>query len=108
MRITVVDFHLCAAELLVTDGDGKQRCDVRRNNMDDVRYQRLPLPEDIEGKLRRLTEHYCLRFAAIDMVIDTMGRWFFLEINPNGQWAWLDLVGGMDLANHFIESFAEG
>jgi glutathione synthase/RimK-type ligase-like ATP-grasp enzyme len=108
VRITVVDSHFCAAELLAADSDGKQRCDVRRNNMEDVAYRRVALPEDVECKLRRLTEHYSLRFAAIDMVIDTRGEWFFLEINPNGQWAWLDLAGGMDIAARFVESFTEG
>ena len=108
VRITVVDSHLCAAELLATDGDGKQRCDVRRNNMEDVAYREIRLPDDIEMKLRTLTAHYCLRFAAIDMVIDTSGQWFFLEINPNGQWAWLDLVGGMKIADYFVGSFANG
>ena len=105
VRITAVDSHFCAAELLVTDSDGRQRCDVRRHNMEDVSYHPIPLPHDVECKLRRLMQYFCLRFGAIDMVIDTTGRWLFLEINPNGQWAWLDLVGGMNIAEHFVSSF---
>jgi glutathione synthase/RimK-type ligase-like ATP-grasp enzyme len=107
VRITVVDSCLCAVELLATDRDGTQRCDIRRNNMEDVAYRCIDLPEDVKFKILKIVEHYKLRFATIDMVIDTAGRWYFLEINPNGQWAWLDITGGMDIASYFVKSFSE-
>jgi len=31
-----------------------------------------------------------LRFSAIDLVEATDGDFWFLEANPNGQWAWIE------------------
>jgi hypothetical protein len=105
VRITVVDDCIHAVKLFAHDDDGSQRCDIRRDNMKDVVYQPIALPQDIERKLTRLMRHYSLRFAAIDMVVDKDGQWYFLEVNPGGQWAWLDLVGEMDIASSFVKSF---
>jgi hypothetical protein len=39
------------------------------------------------------------------MAISLRGDWFFFEVNPNGQWAWLDLVGSMNIARSFVNAF---
>jgi len=36
----------------------------------------------------------------------TLTRIFF-EVNPNGQWAWLDLSGGMNIAASFVKTFSK-
>jgi glutathione synthase/RimK-type ligase-like ATP-grasp enzyme len=74
--------------------------------MDDVVYQQVNLPTEVENGIRKLMEHYRLRFAAIDMAMDQDGRWVFFEINPNGQWAWLDLVGAVTIGSSFVRSFS--
>lgn len=106
VRLTVVDASIHAVEMLAEDESGSQRCDIRRNNMEDVRYRTISLPVDISSKIHRLMRHYQLRFAAIDMVVSKAGDWVFLEVNPNGQWAWLDLVGATCIAESFVRSFA--
>jgi glutathione synthase/RimK-type ligase-like ATP-grasp enzyme len=105
VRITVVDEEIHAVELVALDPDGSQRCDVRRNNMDDVTYRSVALPPNVDSAVRAIMKRYGLRFGAIDMAVTTNGKWVFFEINPNGQWAWLDLVGGQDIASSFIRSF---
>src|SRR5206468_1650617 len=92
-------------ELTASDPDGSQRCDIRRNNMDDVTYRPIALPVDIESKIRELMRHYRLRFAAIDMAVTPSDQWVFFEVNPNGQWAWLDLAGEASIAASFVEAF---
>lgn len=106
IRITVVDDAIHAVELRANDADGRQRCDIRRNNMADVRYASCELPNSIRDRLHVLTSHYSLRFAAIDMVRATNGEWVFLEVNPNGQWAWLDLCGATEIYRSFLSAFA--
>lgn len=105
VRITVVDADLHAVELTACDEDGNQRCDIRRNNMDDVAYRVIDLPDQINGAIRRLLAHYKLRFAAIDMAVTQDGSWIFFEVNPNGQWAWMDLGGCTNIAASFVKSF---
>lgn len=106
IRITIVDCDIHAFELTAKDIDGRQRCDIRRNNMLDVKYRTINIPQDVTVALRRLVASYGLRFAAIDMAVATDGQWYFFEVNPNGQWAWLDLCGGATIYKSFIASFS--
>jgi glutathione synthase/RimK-type ligase-like ATP-grasp enzyme len=107
VRITVVDGDLCAVSLVAKESDGSQRCDIRRNNMDDVDYCEIDLPERVANGIRALMSHYKLRFAAIDMAVAANGEWYYFEINPNGQWAWLDECGGLNIASSFIKVFRD-
>jgi hypothetical protein len=107
VRITMVDHDTHAVELIARESDGSQRCDIRRNNMEDVSYRVVNLPEDVEQRIRALAAHYGLRFAAIDMAVTRNGEWVFFEINPNGQWAWLDLAGNTSIAASFVNAFHE-
>lgn len=106
VRITVVDNACHAVELIGKTADGLQRCDIRRDNMENVDYREFALPRAVHENVRRLMDHYALRFAAIDMVVDADGEWFFLEVNPNGQWAWLDLEGVTNIASSFVTAFS--
>lgn len=105
VRITIVDSEIHGMALHACDERGEQRCDIRRNNMVDVRYSQIEIPQQVESCLRRMMEHFALRFAAVDMVVSNAGDWFFLEVNPNGQWAWLDLDGGAQIAESFVRAF---
>jgi D-alanine-D-alanine ligase-like ATP-grasp enzyme len=50
-----------------------------------------------------------LRFGRIDLLANdlNLGKFWFLEVNPNGQWAWLDLEqrnGLFDAVIRFLTS----
>jgi hypothetical protein len=106
VRITVVDEDMHAIELQAPDSSGGQRCDIRRNNMSDVSYQEASVPPDVGSNDPQAHEALCLRFGAIDMAVTTEGEWIFFEINPNGQWAWLDLTAGTCISDSFVRSFS--
>jgi hypothetical protein len=105
VRICYLDGALTAVELIAVE-QGQQRLDIRRDNMKDVKYRILEVPSAVKRSLCKLVRSYKLRFAAIDFVIDKRGNWVFLEINPNGQWAWLDLEGEANFASRFIQAFS--
>jgi len=107
VRITVVDREMHAVRLLAKEPDGTQRCDVRRNNMVDVLGEMVEIPPGIVTKIRGMMRRYRLRFGAIDMAIATGGEWWFFEINPNGQWAWLDMTTGTDIARSLLHAFSQ-
>lgn len=102
VRVTVVDYKMQAVGLKALDSDGEQRLDIRRHNMRDVEYLPIEVPEDIHHNILALMKSYCLRFAAIDFAVKKDGTWIFFEINPNGQWAWLDISGGFRIVDMFI------
>jgi glutathione synthase/RimK-type ligase-like ATP-grasp enzyme len=48
-----------------------------------------------------------LKFGAIDLILTPAGEYVFLEVNPNGQWAWLDAaVPGLDIRERLIDLLA--
>jgi hypothetical protein len=105
VRLCVVDDRVVASGLVAKER-GEQRLDIRRRNMRDVSYVQVEPPPDVELALLGLVRSYGLRFAAVDMAVAEDGRWFFFEINPNGQWAWLDISGGFDVGQLFVQSFS--
>lgn len=55
-----------------------------------LRYEEIELPDEVADKCRKLMDNLDLRFGAIDFILDSNGKYWFLEINPNGQWAWIE------------------
>lgn len=106
VRICIVDEEIHAIGLYAKEQNGQQRLDIRRNNMSDVCYVPLDIPNDTKINLFRMIRSYELRFAAVDMAVDQNNNWIFFEINPNGQWAWLDLMKVSNIADSFIHSFS--
>lgn len=106
VRVTVLDKEIVAIGLKGLEQDGAQRLDIRRNNMVGVEYIPLTVPNQIRDAIYGIMMQYQLRFAAFDFAIDTHGEWIFFEINPNGQWAWLDLEGVACIADIFVTSLS--
>jgi glutathione synthase/RimK-type ligase-like ATP-grasp enzyme len=52
------------------------------------------LPADVAAKLLQLTARLGLSYGAVDVVVTPDHRHVFLEINPAGEWFWLDDVFG--------------
>lgn len=104
LRVTVLDNDYQAIRLTKRESSGKQILDIRRDNMTGVRYEPVKLPRTVERQISRLVVDFGLRFAALDFVEDQSGDLVFLEINPNGQWAWLDLEAGANCIEMFIRA----
>ena len=104
VRLVVVDNQMEAVSLVACDQSGNQRLDIRRDNMCDVEYTSVPVPSSVYEGVSKMMQKYALRFAAIDFAITDDGKWMFFEVNPNGQWAWLDLAGASDIGQMFVDS----
>lgn len=104
VRLVYLDGRAIAVALNATDGTGNQRLDIRRDEMRDVAYSGVTVPRETAEGVSGLMATYGLRFGALDFAIDADGRWVFLEVNPNGQWAWLDQVGACDAAQLFVDA----
>jgi glutathione synthase/RimK-type ligase-like ATP-grasp enzyme len=47
-------------------------------------------------------KRFGLVFGAIDLV-QTPSGFYFLEINPNGEWAWLQKEAGLPIAETIVD-----
>jgi glutathione synthase/RimK-type ligase-like ATP-grasp enzyme len=45
-----------------------------------------------------------LGFAAIDLIEDAVGNFWFLEANPNGQYVWLEEMFGIPISGSVAEA----
>jgi hypothetical protein len=72
----------------------------------ELKHDLVPCPAEITSMILGYMTHMKLNFAAFDFVIDKMGRWSFLECNPNGQWLWIEIKTGLNLAEIFAEHLA--
>ena len=85
LRVTIVgDQIFCAS---VTLGGNPIRGDWRSEKA-GAEFQPYNLPSDISEKCLHLTKSLGLVFGAIDLAVQK-DTYFFLEINPTGEWGWL-------------------
>jgi glutathione synthase/RimK-type ligase-like ATP-grasp enzyme len=47
-----------------------------------------------------------LTFGAIDLIQTNTGEYVFLEINPSGQWLWLDDMLGLGISDTMADWLA--
>jgi len=71
--------------------------DWRHYDFDRVAHRQVLLPVELERKLIDMTKHLGLSFSAIDLAYTTEGDWVFFELNPNGQWGWLEELAGIPI-----------
>jgi hypothetical protein len=59
----------------------------------DNLWERYELSADFQAKISRYMQSISLRFGRLDFLANdqSMNDALFLEVNPNGQWAWMDL-----------------
>jgi glutathione synthase/RimK-type ligase-like ATP-grasp enzyme len=55
------------------------------------------LSKQIRRACREMTRALGLKFSAIDLVVDVHGDVWFLELNPNGQWGFVELATGQPI-----------
>lgn len=60
-------------------------------------HEIFALPDQVEASIRRLMDSFGLNFASLDMIVTPEGEFVFLELNPNGQWLWLETELGLPL-----------
>lgn len=76
-----------------------------RNPETPVCYSRSSLSSDVEVMCRDMLARLGLRYGAFDFVRRADGELVFLEVNPTGEWAWLEDRLGFPMRDAFIEVF---
>jgi glutathione synthase/RimK-type ligase-like ATP-grasp enzyme len=91
LRITVIGDQLFAAEFRPRDGLIDGRLDL------DTPYRRHELPDEVSRRLLALIRRLGLVFSTIDMKLTEEGEYVFLELNPQGQYLYIEILSGMPL-----------
>ncbi|UTI63377.1 hypothetical protein NBH00_18745 [Paraconexibacter antarcticus] len=97
VRVTVVGTTVFAVAI-DSQATTETSVDMRAGDLAALDHQPIELPPRVASALLLLCADLQLQFAAIDLVRDQDGALWFLEVNPNGQWAWLEQLADVPIA----------
>jgi glutathione synthase/RimK-type ligase-like ATP-grasp enzyme len=80
-RVTAVDDQLFGVRIASPDLDWRYRQDL-------MHCTAVEVPESVAQAALAYLRNFQLTFGAFDFAVTAAGAWYFLECNPNGQWAW--------------------
>ena len=98
LRCVVIGERIFSARLNSQANEVTRR-DWRAGNLDqgELEHEVFELPGHVEAALRRLMCIFQINFASIDMIVTPDDEFVFLDLNPNGQWLWLEIELGLPL-----------
>jgi len=72
--------------------DGEQHFDVRLGfyQEDHLKYQAIEIPARLKRRMSDLMDSLQINFASADFALQADGGWVFLDLNPNGQWLFVE------------------
>ncbi len=100
LRITVVGNELFPVKIL-SQRDEETALDWRRKpklNDFEVRMEPTDLPRDIQERIHSFMDAVGLRFGCIDMIVTPKHEYVFLEVNPSGQWYFVQVRTHLKIA----------
>lgn len=107
VRVTVIGDDAFAAKIQSQrSSDG--RVDWRRGESARLHHEIEELPQEVTQRCIGLVKQYGLHFGAIDLAVDLDGQCVFFELNPNGQWAWIEQVTGLPLRSRLADLLQHG
>jgi glutathione synthase/RimK-type ligase-like ATP-grasp enzyme len=96
LRVTVVGKHIFAVEI-DSQSTSKGRDDLHRCSLLELSKRSIELNKTDQDKCIKLLDSFGLRYGAIDLIRDRSDRLIFLEINPTGDWLWIERHTGLPI-----------
>jgi glutathione synthase/RimK-type ligase-like ATP-grasp enzyme len=97
LRVTVVGREVFAAAIHSQESN-HARFDWRRYDRSSTRHEPYELPSEVAERCVEIVERLGLSYGAIDLILTPDGRYVFLEVNPSGQWLWIEEVTGLPIS----------
>jgi glutathione synthase/RimK-type ligase-like ATP-grasp enzyme len=96
LRLTCVKDKIFPVKIL-SQLNEDTKVDWRVDNCSSVNYLRTEIDGHIENMCLKLLSQLNLNFACMDLIIGKDKNVYFLDLNPNGQWAWIDEILGLGI-----------
>ena len=107
VRATVVGSQVFAAAIHSQQSQ-RARHDWRHYDFDKTPHEAHTLPEGVSSLCIQLVQSLSLNFGAIDLVLTPDGRYVFLEINPSGQWLWIEELTDLPIGDAIADCLLRG
>lgn len=98
LRVTIIGDALFCCRIDSQEVEGAEQ-DWRAVDTIKLPHRIVDLRQDVADALREYLRRCGLRFGAFDLIVTPEGDHVFLELNPNGQWYWVELATGAPMAD---------
>ncbi|EAA0681860.1 hypothetical protein [Salmonella enterica] len=95
VRITIVDEVLFSVKI-----ESENKIDWRKSD-NKIIYSRIDTPQAIKNKCLLYMKFFGIDFGCFDFIVFD-DEWFFLEMNANGQWVWLEHETGLNISKEIM------
>lgn len=106
IRVTVVGNDVFAAGIH-SQATRRTRVDWRRYDRTSTPHDIHTLPAEIAQLCLSLVQSMGLAYGAIDLILTPEGQYVFLEINPNGQYKWIESLTGLPITKRIVRLLVE-
>lgn len=107
LRVTVVADRVFAAEIH-SQATRQTRQDWRHYDHLNTPLRPHRLPEEVEEQCREITRRMGVCYGAIDLIRTKAGSYVFIEINPNGQYLWIEDETGLPISDAICDLLQSG
>lgn len=66
------------------------------------------LSSDVEEKLLMMLRRLNLNYGAFDLILTPEGKYVFLELNPNGQYLWIEHLTKLPISEAIADLLIKG
>ncbi len=104
IRSTIVNGKVFSCKI-DSQSSKESKIDFRlASNISDIPHEQIQLPKNIDNALISITTYFGLKYSAIDLILNKNNEYIFLEINPNGQWYWIEILTKMKISDEIIKT----
>ncbi len=90
-RVTIIGDEVYSCKI-ATKKDSVENIDWRSGEIYDLPHEIIDLDKELEQKLIKSNKDMGLNYGAYDLIEDEKGNHYILEINPNGQYLWIENI----------------
>ncbi|GAA5701203.1 hypothetical protein AQJ43_14620 [Streptomyces avermitilis] len=101
LRVLIVGQHTFAVRI------DSELLDWRRD-YSVLTYTVEHLPDSVDKALHAYLDRLELVSGSFDLTVDRAGVYWWLELNPNGQWGWLEKETGLPMSAAFADLLVQG
>jgi glutathione synthase/RimK-type ligase-like ATP-grasp enzyme len=101
VRVTIIGNKVFSAEIYSEESKPLDW----RNMRVSISYRLFNLSKQVERQCMLMLKKMRLNYGAFDFVNTDEGQLYFLEVNPTGEWAWLEKEMCFPMRDAFIELF---
>lgn len=105
LRVTIIGERTFCCRIDSQQVSGAES-DWRRVDPFKVPHRIVTIDDRIEAALRAMMRASGLLYGAFDLIVTPAGEVIFLELNPNGQYLWIELITGAPLSEAMADLLA--